>query len=198
MDRRARGLAFALVGTALGGAALAWGDDLRWALQHRPDVWKAEDAGDGLTPNAREDAEKWERIDKLFKGALLLMHAGEHARAITALNGVLALDPGLVDARVNLGFCHVAVEDWHAALVDFDLAVEMRPEQANAYYGLAVTLHELGDLEEAVGNMRTYVHLAGERDPFQAKAMALLLEWEEALRTEREIEAAELAAREAP
>lgn len=184
-DRRPRAVALTLALVVLGGAAIAWGPELRHALQHREGVWKAEDAEAGLTPNAVEDAKKWEEIEALFRGGIALMHAGEHERAAASFAEVLQIDPGLVDARVNRGFCLVALGAWHEAMVEFELALAGKPGQANAYWGLALVLYELHDVESALGHMRTYVHLAGEDDPFQPQAMAKIETWEDELRVLR-------------
>jgi hypothetical protein len=61
----------------------------------------------------------------------------------------------------------------------------LRPEQANAYYGLAVALEALGDRPGALGAMRSFVHLAKEGDPWVPKARAALWEWQAAGRPQQ-------------
>jgi hypothetical protein len=63
--------------------------------------------------------------------------------------------------------------------------LEARPGQANAYYGLATALEAGGDLEGALGAMRTYVHLEAPDAPFLRKAAAAIWEWETRLRDKR-------------
>lgn len=168
-----------------GGLLVRFGPDLRFALQHREGVWEVEDAEGGLTENAEADAKRWEQIDAHFRQGLDRMEAGDLEAAARAFEAVLAVDPGVVDARVNLGFCQLGLGSSHEAMVSFELAIGLRPEQANAYYGLALVLHDLDDIAGAVGHMRTYVHLAGEGAPFQEKAMAYLSKWEDELRVLR-------------
>lgn len=50
--------------------------------------------------------------------------------------------------------------------------------RASACYGLAIAHEELGDLPEAMGAMRTYLHLAPPGNKHQARARAALWEWE--------------------
>ena len=57
----------------------------------------------------------------------------------------------------------------------------MRPEQANAYWGLAVALEKLGDLHVALGAMRTYIHLSPADDPYVRRARSALWEWDDAI-----------------
>lgn len=186
-DRRPRALALSFGLVVLGGAAIAWGPDVRFLLMHREGVWEAEAADGGLTPNAERDAKRWEEIDGLFRSGIALMHAGAHEKAAEAFAAVLARDPGVVEARVNRGFCLMALNDPHEALVEFDLAVARKPEQANAYWGLALVLYELDDVESAVGHMRTFVHLAGADDRFRQEAMSKIAAWEDELRVLRAV-----------
>ena len=70
----------------------------------------------------------------------------------------------------------------HQAARDFFVsAIELRPRQANAYYGLAVAMEGEEDLAGALGAMRSFIHLSAPDDPFLAKARAALWEWETAL-----------------
>lgn len=184
MDRRVRAVALTAGLVLFGGAAVTWGPGLRYRLRHQG-AWEAGDAEATLTPNAKADSRKWEQIEAHFQRGLTMMHAGEHLLAAKAFSEVLKLDEGVVDARVNLGFCFVGMAAWHEAFLEFQTAIAMRPEQANAYYGTALVLYELNDAEGALGNMRTYVHLAGENAPFQQQAMRSILAWEDELRIKR-------------
>jgi hypothetical protein len=65
----------------------------------------------------------------------------------------------------------------------------LRPNQVNAYYGLAVALEGLGDTAGALGAMRVYVHRSPPDDPYLRKAQAALWEWEAALAQRREVPA---------
>ena len=58
-------------------------------------------------------------------------------------------------------------------------AAELRPEQANAYYGLALASARGCDIASARGAMRTYLHLADDQDRYLRRARAALWEWEE-------------------
>ena len=68
----------------------------------------------------------------------------------------------------------------------FTRAMELNAFQANAYYGLAICLEELGDLEGALGSMRSFIHLAKQDNPFLRKARSALWEWETTLDKIRE------------
>lgn len=115
-----------------------------------------------------------------FQQAVAMLHAKRYDYAITALHRVLELAPRMPEAYVNMGFALLGKKRYRAARDFFQAAIDLRPYQDNAYWGLAVALEGLGDLEGAVGAMRTFIHLAPS-DPrtesFVRKARAALWEW---------------------
>jgi tetratricopeptide (TPR) repeat protein len=68
-----------------------------------------------------------------------------------------------------------------AAREFFLAAIELRPEQANAYYGLAMADEMRQDWESALGGMRSYLHLSKADEPHRVRARAALWEWEDKL-----------------
>lgn len=116
-------------------------------------------------------------IETRFNQAVAMLHARQYDFAVTALHRVLELSPRLVDAHVNMGYALLGLERYRAAADFFASAIELDHYQGNAYWGLAVALERSGDLEGALGAMRTYIHLAPPADPFVRKARAALWEW---------------------
>lgn len=117
-------------------------------------------------------------VHERFQQAAIMLHAGQAAYALDALERVLELAPNLPEARVNAGFALYELSNPAAARVQFNLAIDLRPQQVNAYYGLALTLEALGDFEAALGAMRTFVHLADHQDPHLRKAWSAIWEWQ--------------------
>lgn len=117
-------------------------------------------------------------IKARFDQAVVMLHARQYEHAATALHRVLELDPVLPEAHVNMGYAMIGLKRHKVAQDFFLAAIELRPMQANAYYGLAEALEGLGEIEGAIGAMRTYVHLAPPDDPFVRKAEAALWEWQ--------------------
>lgn len=118
------------------------------------------------------------RLHELFQQAAYMLHAGHYTYALEALESVLDMAPWLPEARVNAGFALLGLSRPQQATEQFRTAIDLRREQVNAYYGLGVALEALGDLDGALGAMRTYVHLAAEDDPYRRRAMAAIWEWE--------------------
>lgn len=116
-----------------------------------------------------------------FQQAVVMLHAKQYDNAITALHRVLELAPKMPEAHVNMGYALVGLEQYEAARSFFLAAIELNPRQANAYYGLALADEARGDLESALGGMRSYLHLSAADDPHRVRARSAIWEWEEQL-----------------
>ncbi len=117
-------------------------------------------------------------IKERFEQAVALMHAKQYEYAITALNQILDLQPDIPEVYVNLGFSYLDMGQNDTALGAFTKATDLRPGQANAYFGLAMALDGKKDYEGALGAMRAYIHLSKPDDPWLAKARSAIWEWE--------------------
>jgi len=117
-------------------------------------------------------------LHERFQQAAVMLHAGRHEYALAALQRVIELAPGLPEARVNAGYALLGLAEPRRAKQQFDLAIDLRPGQVNAYYGLALTLEALGERHAALGAMRTYVHLAEAQDPYVPKARSAIWKWQ--------------------
>lgn len=172
--RPGRGRVKALAWLAIAGALIGFVGPQRPAWQGasgRPVVDVGSHAQD---QRARETRERFEQ-------AVVMLHAKQYEHALTALQRVLVLSPQMPEALVNLGFAWLGLKDAAQAQQAFEAAIDRRPSQANAYYGLAMALEQLGDQAAALGAMRSYLHLARADDPYRARARAALWEWESQL-----------------
>jgi len=130
-----------------------------------------------LTPEEERMAE----ITTRFEQAVVMLHAKQYEHATTALHRVMTLAPRMPEVYVNMGYAKLGQELPKEALVFFETATELKPEQANAYWGMAIALESSGDLAGALGAMRTFLHLSSGDDNFARRARSALWEWEEAL-----------------
>ena len=117
-------------------------------------------------------------FDTRFQQAVVMLHAREYEHAATALHRLLELAPEVPEVHVNMGYAMLGLKRFAAARDFFSGAIDLRAGQANAYYGLALSLEATGDLPGALGAMRTYVHLTRADDPYAAKARASIEQWE--------------------
>lgn len=134
-------------------------------------------------PPVEAPAAPAEELRSRFDRAVQRLQVGDHAQASTDLHRVLELAPELPEAHVNLGFAMLGLGRSALARDAFERATALRADQANAYYGLALAHEASGDLELALGAMRSYVHRARDADPAHLRrARAALWEWETRLR----------------
>jgi len=120
-------------------------------------------------------------LKQRFEQAVVMLHAKQYEHAVTALHRVLELAPRLPEAHVNMGFALIGLQQHEAARGFFEAAIDLHPQQANAYYGLALVAEQQQDWEVALGAMRTYLHFAPPSDPHASRARAALWEWQEKL-----------------
>lgn len=118
------------------------------------------------------------QVAERFQQAIGLLHAKQYGYAITALDAVLVMAPKMPEAYVNMGFAFIGLEEFGPAQGAFEKAIDLKMDQVNAYYGLAIALEGQGQYETALGAMRSYIHLSQPDDPFLAKARSALWEWE--------------------
>lgn len=165
-DVRWRGAALTLAATAVAGLGLA-------GLE--PDG-----LGPQPQPAAQEAAGRAAEVARRFSDGTALLNARHYRQAAAELHRVLELAPRLADAHVNMGYAMIGLERHAVARDFFGSAIDLNRNQRNAYYGLALALEGLGDLEGALGAMRSYVHLARGEDPYLRRARAAIWEWEAA------------------
>ncbi|MCF6323570.1 MAG: tetratricopeptide repeat protein [Gammaproteobacteria bacterium] len=128
-----------------------------------------------------EEAKRMAEITTRFEQAVVMLHARQYEHAATALHRVMTLAPRMPEVYVNMGYAKLGQALPNEALVFFETATQLKPEQANAYWGMAVALENSGDLAGALGAMRTFLHLSSGDDNFARRARSALWEWEEAL-----------------
>jgi len=152
----------------------------------RPDSQASSQTPGAKTPDDRTminllenlSPEDRQLLQQRFDQAASLLHAGQFAYAITALDQVIKIQPRLPEAYVNLGYAYLGLKEYQTSAGAFSRAIDLRAEQINAYYGLAEALEGMEDYEGALGAMRSYVHLSPPDDPYVSKARAAIWEWE--------------------
>ena len=132
--------------------------------------------------DARAHADGHERdVKQLFQSSTAALAGRRYQDAARGLTSLLAIAPNLPEAHVNMGFALLGLGKHGEARDHFLTATELRRMQINAYYGLALAYEGLDDLVLARGAMRSYIHLAGEKNPYREKAAAYLDKWDMAL-----------------
>jgi tetratricopeptide (TPR) repeat protein len=130
---------------------------------------------------------KHNELDQLFTMAVGHMQQGEYELAVNLWHQITLINPAIPEVKVNMGFSLFELGRFETARDFFISAMQQNDFQANAYYGLAITSEKMGDLEGALGAMRSYIHLAQNKEdqPFIRKARSALWEWESQLESKR-------------
>lgn len=152
--------------------------------------WRVEMAGVSSVaidsnPQGHADQQLQQQVRVLFEHGANLLRQGELVRARQALEMLIKIAPKLPQAYVNLGFVLYEQGSAEAALRAFNHAAELNAYQSNAYYGAALAYERLQDIEAAMGQMRSFIHLSQPDNRFLAKARAALWEWESMVAEQR-------------
>jgi len=135
--------------------------------------------GSGVVGSRPSVSARAREIDTRFNQGVAMLHINQYEHALVALGRVLELAPEMPEAHVNMGFALLGLERSNEAWSFFNAATELRPGQANAYYGMAIALEAQGELQPAIESMEAYLHLEKSPDSdYGRRARAALWEWE--------------------
>lgn len=102
-------------------------------------------------------------------------------RAIATLNAARTDLKDAARAYEMIGRALEGKQDFATARDFFTAAIDRDPVLSDAYWGVATSSEALGDLEAAIGAMRSYLHTEPDKDPERlriAQARSALWEWE--------------------
>ena len=137
-----------------------------------------------LDPNGHSKQQMELQTQQQFFDGAKLLQIGHYQQAITVFHKVLTQYPNLPEVHINLGFAMLGLEESTKAVKSFNYALELKPDEANAYYGLALVAEKEQDYEIAMGAMRTYIHLRQD-DNYIAKARAALQFWQSEINNQK-------------
>lgn len=135
--------------------------------------------GGGGPQAATAIANDGDAFAKLFREGVDFLKQGRTHEAIIVLEAANQLKPQVPEVPVNLGFAYLARGKHEIARRHFEKALEIKADQVNAYYGLGMALQQAGDVEAALGALRTFLHFEKEESPFWRKAAAAVWEMED-------------------
>lgn len=113
----------------------------------------------------------WENLAGIYR-ALSPIAKGAGDLALATLTQAVALEPMNPVSRISLGGIYFAANKFDEAVREFERAVVVKNDLANAHYNLAVALREGGDIERAIKEMeRTFALVKPETQDYElAKA----------------------------
>ncbi len=113
-----------------------------------------------------------------------LLDAKQFDQAYESLNRVRNQVQHIPESLLLMGEALLGRKDYTGARDFFNAAIDRKPALPDAYFGLAMAAEGLGDLEQALGGMRSYLHMQTDPDPYQlkvAQARSAIWEWESQL-----------------
>src|SRR3954447_2564993 len=105
-------------------------------------------------------------ITKVFDEGVQLSNAGQHDEAIAKFNEAIAIIPTCYNCYNNIAFSYTAKKDFAAAETAYKKSIEVKPDDAAAYVGLAGIYFNTGKAAEA----KPLVEKAVQLDPSNADA----------------------------
>jgi len=122
----------------------------------------------------------WENLSQVYR-QMINVAQGADQWAITAYQQSLALDPLNPRLRVDYGGLLYGLGQFEAAERQFEAAVNLNPDYANAWYNWAWAAKQQDKLQEAVQRMQQAVNLIEVDSPDYQRAFAELEEWKKDL-----------------
>jgi len=113
-----------------------------------------------------------------------LLKAGKADEAAQSLLKATYLAPDDADAFQLMGDVMMQRQRFGEAREYYEAAIDRDRLRADAYFGHASASEAMGDLESALGGMRSYLHVVSDKDPFRlkvAQARSAIWEWESRL-----------------
>lgn len=132
------------------------------------------------TPTSPEDA----RRQALRLEASKRLAARDFKGAMVPLNALIASAPQDAKAHLLMGLALEGQEQFAQARQSYEAAIDRDLLMADAYFGYATSSESLGDLESALGGMRSFLHVQKDNDPYRlrvAQARSAIWEWESRL-----------------
>lgn len=106
-------------------------------------------AGRSAVSISPQTATDWDNLSQTYRS---LIGFGQNADQFAVLTNqqAIALDPSNPQQYINLGGIYYQLGLWDDASRQFQLAANLKPDYANAYYNLAHALENKGDLQNAL------------------------------------------------
>ena len=91
-------------------------------------------------------------VANALHNAVVAVEDGAFEKAIPLLEQVVASDPDIPIAQLNLGVARARQRQYRQAIAPLKKTIALQPEQMFAHYELGVALYETGDLKTAAGH----------------------------------------------
>lgn len=136
---------------------------------------------------APASAVSWQNLSQVYKS---LINVGQNAEqfAVVTIQQAIALDPYNPNLYVELGGIFFQLRDYERAQQQFQIAVNLKQDFANAYYNLGHTLEAKGNREQALTQYRTVRELVRNNKDSLDKISAEIASLEKSLGQAEKVE----------
>ncbi len=118
-------------------------------------------SGRNATTLSPQNALNWQNLSSIYRS---LIGFGQNADqfAIFANQQSVALDPNNPQGYINYGGIFYQLGQWDNAIRQFQIAISLKQDFANAYYNLGHGLEQKGDLQSALAQYQTVRSLVAQ------------------------------------
>src|SRR5947208_11318812 len=124
-----------------------------------------------VTPQLTTGQTTEDQIERSFRGGQEAMKQGEFARAAEEFKKVLAIDPTLVEAEVNLGLAYQSLLEYDLAVRHLTKGLRERPNLVGPTVIVGMDYLKLGSPEKAI----PFLQRALKLDPSNREARQALV-----------------------
>lgn len=111
-------------------------------------------AGRTATSLSPQTMLNWQNLAAIYR-SLIGFGQGAEQFAIASQQRAIALDPNNPNQYISMGGIYFQLRQWEQAQNQFQIAISLKPDFANAYYNLGHALEEKGDPEQALIQYQT-------------------------------------------
>ncbi len=106
----------------------------------------------------------WQNLASIYRS---LIGFGQNADQFALISNqqAIVLDPNNPQEYINLGGIYYQLTQWDEAIRQFQIAVALKPDLANAYYNLGHALQEKGDLNGALAQYEVVQRIVANDKP---------------------------------
>lgn len=140
-----------------------------------PETASAQTGGNPAAEQAMKE------INALLRSAEKSIREKRYDEAIATLNRAGPMNPEHAPTYLTMGHALAGKRNYALARRYYEAAINFDPLYADAYFAHAAASEQLGELETALGGMRSFLHTVKNPDPYRlqvAQARSAIWEWE--------------------
>jgi len=111
-------------------------------------------AGRAAATISPQNAVNWQNLSSIYRSLIGFGQNADQFAVLTAQQAI-ALDPSNPQQHIVLGGIYYQLSAWDRAAQEFQIAINLKPDFANAYYNLGHALEQKGDLKSALAQYQT-------------------------------------------